>query len=90
MNFVEMARWECNIDDNRKYLTGYSLDGSVALHKGEKHSDPWAAVAGLAPAAFGFQWSEDRKLKKVPLLISVGSMPDVFKFFNDHTRSESK
>ncbi len=92
---------------------------------GEKYSTIWAAVAGLAPAAFGFQWSADQKLKNVPLLIIVGdndrlvagsqqladqlkglsfrveykslpgldhggiiggSMPDVFKFFNQHTR----
>jgi pimeloyl-ACP methyl ester carboxylesterase len=29
-------------------------------------------VAGIAPAAFGFQWSADQKLKNVPLLIMVG------------------
>ena len=94
---------------------------------GEKYSTIWAAVAGLAPAAFGFQWSADQKLKNVPLLIIVGdndklvagslkladqlkslsfqveyrslpgldhggiiggSMPDVFKFFNEHTKSK--
>jgi pimeloyl-ACP methyl ester carboxylesterase len=95
----------------------------------EKYSSIWAAVAGLAPAAFGFQWSADQKLRNVPLLIIVGdedrlvtgsqqladqlkglnflveykslpgldhggiiggSMPDVFRFFNEHARPGSK
>jgi predicted esterase len=125
MNVLEMARKEFNVDDNRIYLMGHSLGGGGALHMGEKYSTIWAAVAGLAPAAFGFQWSADQKLKNVPLLIIVGdqdrlvtgsqqladqlkslnfqveykslpgldhggiiggSMPDVFKFFNQHTR----
>jgi pimeloyl-ACP methyl ester carboxylesterase len=104
---------------------GHSLGGGGALHMGEKYSTIWAAVAGLAPATFGFQWNADQKLKNVPLLIIVGdqdrlvtgsqqladqlkslnfqveykslpgldhggiiggSMPDVFKFFNQHAR----
>jgi len=127
MNVLEMARKEFNIDDNRIYLMGHSLGGGGALHMGEKYSTVWAAVAGLAPAAFGFQWSADQKLKNVPLLIIVGdqdrlvagsqqladqlkslnfqveyrslpgldhggiiggSMPDVFKFFNQHNKSK--
>ena len=72
MNVLEMARKEFNIDDNRIYLMGHSLGGGGALHMGEKYSSIWAAVAGLAPAAFGFEWSEDQKLKNVPLLIIVG------------------
>ena len=127
MNVLEMVRKEFNVDDNRIYLMGHSLGGGGALHMGEKYSTIWAAVAGLAPAAFGFQWSADQKLKSVPLLIVVGdndrlvtgsqqladqlkglnfqveykslpgldhggiiggSMPDVFKFFNQHTKSK--
>ena len=127
MNVLEIVRKEFNIDDNRIYLMGHSLGGGGALHMGEKYSTIWAAVAGLAPAAFGFQWSADQKLKDVPLLIIVGdndrlvagsqkladqlkslsfqveykslpgldhggviggSMPDVFEFFNEHTKSK--
>jgi predicted esterase len=127
MNVLEMARKEFNIDDNRIYLMGHSLGGGGALHMGEKYSTIWAAVAGLAPAAFGFQWSADQELKNVTLLIIVGendrlvtgsqqladqlkglnfhveykslpgldhggiiggSMPDVFKFFNQHIKSK--
>lgn len=72
MNVLEMALKEFNVDKNRIYLMGHSMGGGGALHIGEKYSDIWAAVAGVAPAAFGFQWSKDQKLKNVPLLIIVG------------------
>jgi predicted esterase len=127
LNVLEIARKGFNVDDNRIYLMGHSLGGGGALHMGEKYSTIWAAVAGLAPATFGFQWHADQKLKNVPLLIIVGdqdrlvtgsqqladqlkslnfqveykslpgldhggiiggSMPDVFKFFNQHTKSK--
>jgi len=72
MNVLEMALKEFNVDENRIYLMGHSMGGGGALHLGEKYADIWAAVAGVAPAAFGFQWSKDQKLKDVPLLIIVG------------------
>jgi predicted esterase len=72
MNVLDMARKEFNVDDNRIYLMGHSLGGGGALHMGEKYSAIWAAVAGLAPAAFGSQWNSDQKLRNVPLLIIVG------------------
>ena len=72
MNVLNMALKEFNIDKNRIYLMGHSMGGGGALHLGEKYSNIWAAVAGVAPAAFGFQWSKDQKLKDVPLLIIVG------------------
>ena len=72
MNVLEMARKEFNVDDNRIYLMGHSLGGGGALHMGEKYADIWAGVAGLAPAAFGFTWTEESKLKDVPLLLIVG------------------
>ncbi len=127
MNVLKMALREFNVDKNRIYLMGHSMGGGGALHMGEKYADIWAAVAGVAPAAMGFEWSRDQKLKNVPLLIIVGeddtlvkgseqladqlkgldfkveykslpgldhgeiiggSMPDVFNFFNRHTKSE--
>jgi predicted esterase len=127
MNVLEMALKEFKVDENRIYLMGHSMGGGGALHLGEKYSSIWAAVAGVAPAAFGFHWNADQKLKNVPLLIIVGeddrlvkgseqladqlmglefnveykslpgldhgqiiggSMPDVFDFFNHHTKSK--
>jgi predicted esterase len=72
MNVLEMALKEFNVDKNRIYLMGHSMGGGGALHLGEKYSHIWAAVAGVAPATFGFEWSADQKLKNVPLLIIVG------------------
>lgn len=72
MNVLNMALKEFNIDKNRIYLMGHSMGGGGALHLGEKYSHIWAAVAGVAPAAFGFEWSAEQKLKDVPLLIIVG------------------
>jgi len=72
MNVLAMVRKEFNVDDNRIYLMGHSLGGGGSLHMGEKYSTIWAGVAALAPAAFGFQWTADSKLKNVPLLIIQG------------------
>lgn len=72
MNVLEMALREFNVDENRIYLMGHSMGGGGALHIAEKYSDIWTAVAGIAPAAFGIEWSRDRKLKNIPLLIIVG------------------
>jgi predicted esterase len=72
MNVLEMARKEFNVDDNRIYLMGHSLGGGGALHMGEKYADIWAGVAGCAPAAFGFTWTAESKLKNVPLLLIAG------------------
>ena len=124
---LEMVRKEFNVDDRRIYLMGHSLGGGGALHMGEKYAEKWAAVAPLAPAAFGFEWTAQSKLKNVPLLIMqgaedttvrpassqavadqlkslgfksdikimpgldhatiiAGAMPDVFKFFDKHTK----
>ena len=72
INVLEMIRKEFNVDDRRVYLMGHSLGGGGSLHMGEKYADKWAAVAPLAPAAFGFQWNAESKLKNVPLLIMQG------------------
>ena len=72
MYVLEMVRKEFNVDDRRIYLMGHSLGGGGALHMGEKYADKWAAVAPLAPAAFGFEWTAESKLKNVPLLIMQG------------------
>jgi predicted peptidase len=69
---LEMVRKEFNVDDRRIYLMGHSLGGGGALYMGEKYADKWAAVAPLAPAAFGFEWTSASKLKNVPLLIMQG------------------
>jgi len=54
---LEMARREFNVDDSRIYFMVHSPGGGGALPMGGTCSTIWAAVAGLAPAASGFQWA---------------------------------
>ena len=73
MNVLAMIRKEFNIDDHRIYLMGHSQGGAGALHIADKYSSIWAAVAGLAPGAPGFQLDATAKFKDVPVLIMVGA-----------------
>ena len=52
MNVLALMRKEFNVDDKRTYLMGHSMGGAGALFLGSKHTSDWAAVAGIAPAAF--------------------------------------
>jgi predicted esterase len=72
MYVLEMMLKEFNVDENRIFLMGHSLGGGGSLAMGEKYADKWAGVAALAPAAFGFTWTAESKLKNVPLLIAQG------------------
>jgi predicted peptidase len=129
MNVLAMVRKEFNVDDRRIYIMGHSQGGAGTIFLGGKHSTIWAAVAGLAPGAPGFQFDTNSKIKELPILIMVGAndtligsvqrldqtmksaniaheykevpgkdhggiimaaMPDVFKFFNEHTKPEPK
>jgi poly(3-hydroxybutyrate) depolymerase len=73
MNVLAMVRKEFNIDDHRIYLMGHSQGGAGALHIADKYSPIWAAVAGLAPGAPGFQLDANAKFKNVPVLLMVGA-----------------
>ena len=73
MNVLSMIRKEFNVDDHRIYLMGHSQGGAGALHIADKYSSIWAAVAGLAPGAPGFQLDASAKFKDVPVLIMVGA-----------------
>ena len=57
VNMLEMARREFNVDDSRIYFMVHSPGGGGALPMGGMYSTIWVAVAGLAPAASGFQWA---------------------------------
>ena len=73
MNVLAMVRKEFNIDNHRIYIMGHSQGGAGALHIADKYSSIWAAVAGLAPGAPGFQLDASAKFKDVPVLIMVGA-----------------
>jgi len=72
MNVLGMVRKEFNIDAHRIYLMGHSQGGAGALHIADKYASIWAAVAGLAPGAPGFQLDANAKFQDVPMLIMVG------------------
>jgi len=88
MNILAMIRQEFNIDESRIYLMGHSLGGGGALHMGEKYSTTWAGVAAIAPAAFGFQWTAESKLKNVPLLIIQGDADTMVRPANSEQLAE--
>ncbi len=52
MNVLEMIRKEFNVDERRTYLIGHSMGGAGTLFLGSKYASNWAAIAGIAPAAF--------------------------------------
>ena len=52
MTVLEIMRKEFNVDNERTYLMGHSMGGAGSLFLGSKHTSDWAAIAGIAPAAF--------------------------------------
>jgi poly(3-hydroxybutyrate) depolymerase len=71
MNVLELVRKEFTIDDKRIYLIGHSMGGAGTWHLGTKHSDTWAGLAPIAPAAFGQPKGLD-KLKNIPVIVVQG------------------
>jgi poly(3-hydroxybutyrate) depolymerase len=53
MNVLELTLEAYNIDRDRVYLAGHSMGGGGTWHIGTKYPDIWAALAPVAPAAFG-------------------------------------
>jgi poly(3-hydroxybutyrate) depolymerase len=72
VNVLEMVRKEFKIDDRRTYLMGHSMGGGGTLFLGEKYATNWAAIAAIAPAAFGFQPNSLAKIKDMPVMIVQG------------------
>jgi enterochelin esterase-like enzyme len=72
MNVLEIIRKEFNVDERRTYLMGHSMGGGGALNLGVKHASEWAAIAAIAPAAFGLQPNSLEKIKDMPVIIVQG------------------
>lgn len=72
LNVLDLVRKEFNIDERRIYLTGHSMGGAGTLHLGVKHSSIWAALAPVAPAAFGLNPDSLEKIKDMPVLFVHG------------------
>jgi predicted peptidase len=63
MNVLAMVRKEFNVDARRIYLTGHTMGGAGTYFLGSKHADIWAAIAPVAPAAFGMNADRVRYLQ---------------------------
>jgi predicted peptidase len=81
MNVLAMVRNEFNVDAQRIYLTGHSMGGAGTYFLGSKHPEVWAAIAPVAPAAFGMmanraQYLQPFKDAGVPILVVHGDMDE--------------
>ena len=53
MEVLKLTRSNFNIDPQRIYLFGHSMGGGGSMHLAMKYPDIWAAIAVVAPAAYG-------------------------------------
>lgn len=74
LEVVDLVRKELNVDDKRTYLMGHSMGGAGTYYLAVKHPERWAAIAALAPAAFGLQASSLNTIPKMPVMVVHGDM----------------
>jgi predicted peptidase len=74
MNVLEMIREEFNVDERRTYLMGHSMGGAGTLYLGTKYPEQWAALAAIAPAAFGLDPQSIATVPDMPVVIVHGDM----------------
>ena len=74
LNVLEIIRKEFNVDDRRTYLMGHSMGGAGTFHMGVKHASNWAALAAIAPAAFGMDPKSIATIPNMPVMIVHGDM----------------
>ena len=53
LNVLAVVRGQFNVDDRGIYLIGQSMGGAGTWYLGTKYPDIWAALAPMAPAAYG-------------------------------------
>ena len=74
MIVLETIRKDFNIDERRTYLMGHSMGGAGTLYLGVKYPSNWAAIAAIAPAAFGLNPDSLASIKDMPVIIVQGDM----------------
>ncbi len=74
LEVVDLVRKEFNVDDNRTYLMGHSMGGAGTYHLAVKYPQRWAAIATLAPAAFGLDPNSLSKIPTMPVMVVHGDM----------------
>jgi predicted peptidase len=77
MNVLDIVRREYNVDENRIYLMGHSMGGAGTLYLGAKYGSIWAALAPIAPAAFGIEPDSLEKIKNMPVIFVHGAADEV-------------
>ena len=77
MNVLDIVRKEFNVDDRRIYLMGHSMGGAGTLYLGVKYGSIWAALAPVAPAAFGIDPDSLEKIKDMPVIFVHGAADEV-------------
>ncbi len=74
LNVLDMVRKDFNVDERRTYLMGHSMGGAGTLYLGVKYPSNWAAIAAIAPAAFGLNPDTLASIKNTPVIIVQGDM----------------
>jgi poly(3-hydroxybutyrate) depolymerase len=77
MNVLDIVRKEYNVDENRIYLMGHSMGGAGTLYLGVKYASIWAAIAPIAPAAFGIEPDSLAEIKNMPVIFVHGAADEV-------------
>jgi predicted peptidase len=77
MNVLDIIRSEYNVDENRIYLMGHSMGGAGTLYLGVKYASIWAAIAPIAPAAFGIEPESLEKIKNMPVIFVHGAADEL-------------
>jgi len=74
MNVLGLIREEFEIDARRTYLMGHSMGGAGTFYLGTKYPENWAALAAIAPAAFGLDPESIATVPDMPVVIVHGDM----------------
>lgn len=77
MNVLDIVRREFNVDERRIYLTGHSMGGAGTLYLGVKYRSIWAALAPVAPAAFGLNPESLAEIKDIPVIFVHGDADEM-------------
>ncbi len=76
MNVLNLVRKEFNVDERRIYLMGHSMGGAGTLYLGVKYATIWAALAPIAPAAFGLNPDSLAEIKGMPVIFVHGDVDE--------------
>jgi poly(3-hydroxybutyrate) depolymerase len=74
LEVVDLVRKEFKVDEKRTYLMGHSMGGAGTYYLAVKYPERWAALAVLAPAAFGLDPKSMARIPKMPVMVVHGDM----------------